>query len=140
MYYCYNCNRNFEQGAIHFAYDRSFCSGLCRQTYLSDNKFDKKNISWKNIPAKLESSGIVYPYPNFKSTKSILKGLDNIDISSLQSQYNNCNYEYNSINLNNDMEKVDEDYRYYIPTFIISCFYRGGKLNSLVTIFLKGLI
>lgn len=139
MYYCYNCNRNFEQGAIHFAYDRSFCSSLCRQTYLSDNKFDKKNISWKNIPTKLESSGIVYPYPNFKSTKSILKGLDNLDISSLQSQYQYCNYEYNKNN--DDINKIENEYNYYqIPSFLISCFYRKGTFNSLVTIIFKGLI
>lgn len=131
MYCCYKCNRNFGKGAIHFAYDRTFCSELCRESYLLDDRFDKKHISWKKIPNKIESSGIVYPYPNIKSTKSILKGLDNIDISSLQSKSEDYNYEYKSFTIYDREDETNQDNYYFtVNRFMLSCFIR--KMQSIV--------
>ena len=140
-YRCYDCQRCYKYGTIYFAYDRCFCSSLCRNNFMSNKKFDKNNISWKKVPTKIESSGIVYPFPSIKSTKSILKGLDNIDISSSKSKFLDCDYEYKSIEINESENFNNEDYHYYlsIGKFITSCFYRKNGISSLVTIVFKGI-
>ena len=112
MYWCYNCNCLHKEGSIYFAHDRCFCSSFCRDAFISTKNFDKNNISWKQTPTKIESSALIYPFPSIKSTKSILKGLDNIEKSSSKSKFIDYDNEYNIIN-NNNYECFNNNFEYF---------------------------
>ena len=111
---CTNCKKHWSCGPIYFAYDRKYCSSFCREISLKENKSfgDKYNICWREIPTVVESSVVVTPLPSMKSSLSLVKGMDQIELIDKKNDNSellnsNINILFNNYNDNN-MEKQPE--------------------------------